>query len=140
MTEEKRKSLHPTSEILVSTYNLLFERKEVSFPIHDRQILALDSIVKTVNAEYFGFVRFPTNKDRAAAYFCFIIKNHPVTDGNKRLAVLWLDIFSNTVGLEIKKYIKLDELAVGVEKEKGIEMERLIQTIKIILFNSENSD
>ena len=68
MTEEKRKLLHPTSEALVQTYSLLFERKEVSFPIHERQVFALDSIVKTVNAEYFGFVRFPANEDKAAAY------------------------------------------------------------------------
>ena len=136
MTEEKRKLLHPTSEILVSTYNVLSERKEVSFPLYDRQILALDSVVKTVNAEYFGFLRFSTNEDKAAAYFCLIIKNHPVTDGNKRLAILWLDIFSNSLELTIDKDIKLDELAVGVEQEKSIEMDKLIQTIKKILFNS----
>ena len=134
MTEEKRKSLHPTSEILVNAYNVLFERNEISFPIHDAQIFALDSIVKTVNAEYFGFTRFPTNEDRAAAYFCFIIKNHPVTDGNKRLAVLWLDTYSNSLGLKINQ-IKLDELAVGVEQVKDIEIEKLIEIIKAILFN-----
>jgi|GEM_PF-1771545 len=134
MTEEKRKLLHPTSEILASTYNLLYERKEVSFPLHDQQIFALDSIVKTVNAEYFGFVRFRTNEDRAAAYFCLIIKNHPVTDGNKRLAVLWLDIFANAVKVKIKESVKLDELAVGVEKA-GFPIERLIRLVKLILFN-----
>ena len=101
MTEEKRKLLHPTSEILVNVYNLLVEQKEVSFPIYDRQIFALDSIVKTINAEYFGFVRFLTNEDKAAAYFCYIIKNHPVTDGNKRLAVLWLDVFANSLELKL---------------------------------------
>src|SRR3989344_1010968 len=132
MTEEKRKLLHPTSEILVNTYNILLERKEVSFQLHDQHIFALDSIVKTVNAEYFGFLRFSTNEDKAAAYFCLIIKNHPVTDGNKRLAILWLDIFSNSLELTIDKDIKLDELAVGVEQEKSIEMDKLIQTIKKI--------
>lgn len=137
MTEEKRKLLHPTSEILASTYNLLYKKGEVSFPIHEGHIFALDSIVKTINAEYFGFVRFPTNEDKAAAYFCYIIKNHPVVDGNKRLAVLWLDIFCNTLGIKINPSIKLDELAVAVEREK-LEMEKLIRTVKIILFGREN--
>ncbi len=140
MTEERRKLFHPTSEILVNVYNLLLERKEISFPIHEEQIFALDSIAKTVNAEYFGFVRFPTNEDKAAAYFCFIIKNHPVTDGNKRLAVLWLDIFCNSVELKINNTVKLDELAVGVEQEKSIEMEKLIQIVKITLFQNEKPD
>jgi len=136
MTEEKKKSLHPTSEVLVDVYKILQDRKEVSFPIHDEQINKLDSIVKTVNAEYFGFVRFPTDRDKASAYFCFIIKDHPVTDGNKRLAVLWLDLFCHERNIPIKENIKLDELAVGVEKTKDIEMGNLINLVEKILFNS----
>ena len=134
MTEEKKKLLHPTSEVLVEAYKTLQSKNEVSFPIHDEQVFKLDSIVKTVNAEYFGFVRFPTNEDKASAYFCFIIKDHPVTDGNKRLAVLWLDIFCQISGIKISEHVKLDELAVGVEQEKGIEMGLLVKLVKIILF------
>ncbi|MDP9249426.1 MAG: Fic family protein [bacterium] len=134
MTEEKKRSLHPTSEVLVEVYKTLEERKDVSFPIHDEQIFKLDSIVKTVNAEYFGFVRFPEDEDKASAYFCFIIKGHPVTDGNKRLAVLWLDMFCHFRGIRINENVRLDELAVGVEKVKDIEMGDLIKLVKVILF------
>lgn len=135
MTEEKRKLLHPTSEVLVEAYKALQEKEEVSFAVHDEQIYKLDSIVKTVNAEYFGFVRFPTDKDKASAYLCFIIKDHPMTDGNKRLAVLWLDIFCQARELKIKEDVKLDELAVGVEKTKDMEIGKLIELVKIILFD-----
>ena len=136
MTEEKRKLLHPTSEVLVNVYKILQEKGEVSFAIHDQQIFNLDIIVKNVYAEYFGFVRFPTDKSKASAYFCFIIKNHPVTDGNKRLAVLWLDVFCHATNLVIKKDIKLDELAVGVEQAKELTIENLIKVVEFVLFET----
>ena len=87
MIEGKNKSLHPISELLSEAYNSLFRKGEVSFPLHDIQVENIDSVVKTVHAEYFGFVRFKTPEEKASAYFCFIIKDHPVVDGNKRLAV-----------------------------------------------------
>jgi fido (protein-threonine AMPylation protein) len=74
-------------------YDRLFAGGEVQFPLHEKQRAAIDTIVKTVNASYFGIIRFPTPEKRAVAYLCYIIKNHPVTDGNKRLAVLWFEVY-----------------------------------------------
>lgn len=134
MTEEKRKSLHPDSKHLVRAYNILQDKGEVTFPVFDEQIFNLDVIAKTVNAKYFGIVRFPTPEHQASAYFCFIIKDHPMTDGNKRLAVLWLEIFSGALNIRINENVKLDVIAVAVEQEKTMQMDNIINTVKNILF------
>lgn len=134
MTEEKKKSLHVISGVLCEAYNLLVEAGQVNFQLHDENIHKIDSIVKTVYAEYFGHVRYPTDHDRAAAFFCLIIKDHPVTDGNKRLATLWLRLYCVTNKIEIDKRIAVDILAVSVEKEKRLSNEHLVPLVKEILF------
>jgi hypothetical protein len=134
MTEEKKKLLHQDSKHLVEVYNILFERKEVSFSLHDSQIFNLDSIAKTVHSQYFGVIRFPSYEEQASAYFCLIIKNHPVTDGNKRLAVLWLEVFSRALKLNLKSRITLDILAVAVEKEKTMDLDSIINIVRKALF------
>lgn len=135
MTEEKKQLLHPISNTLVSVYNILLEKGEVFFPVTDENIDKLDTIAKTVNEQYFDHVRYPTSEDQAAAYFCLIIKDHPMTDGNKRLAVLWLDIFCTALELQLSDQIKLDELAVSVEADKETDVYELSQIMKIIFFS-----
>jgi prophage maintenance system killer protein len=136
MIEEKRQLLHPICAALVKAYNLLQQKGEVSFPVHEEHIQKLDSIVKTVNANYFGKVRFPTEEDRAAAYLCFIIKDHPMTDGNKRLAVLWFEIYCEVFELSIKlpSHITLDELAVAIEQEKGLDIYEIVGLVRVGCF------
>ncbi len=135
MTEEKKQSLHPISEILCETYNTLFLTKEVFFPLQDVHIDKLDTIVKTVYGDYFGTVRFPSLEEKAAAFFCLIIKDHPVVDGNKRLSVLWLQIFCKMNNLTIDtSRIPLDVLAVSVEKTKDLSNDELFSLVKLILF------
>jgi prophage maintenance system killer protein len=106
--------MHPTSKILCEAYKALCKAEGITFTLQERQKEALDSIVKTVNAGYFGIEMYPTQEDRAAAYFCHIIKRHAVTDGNKRLAVLWTDIYSNALNLPLNPKVPFDELAVAV--------------------------
>lgn len=134
MTEEKKKLLHEVSSLLCQAYNVLIENGHVSFPLHDEQIHKIDTVVKTVYADYFGHISYPTEKDRASAFFCLIIKDHVVTDGNKRLATMWLEIYCNTFSLKISNLIPLDELAVSVEAEKELTLQELVQTVKFILF------
>ena len=110
--------MHPISEILCEVYNSLLSKGEVVFPLGDEQKKKLDSVVKTVNAVYFGIARFPSIKMHAVAYLCFIIKDHPVTDGNKRLAVLWFQIFCNTFELKPSLALSMDVLAVSIEATK----------------------
>lgn len=138
MTEEKKQSLHPTSELLCKVYKKLYENKEVFFPLRDDQIEKIDTVVKTVYSDYFGFVRFPTDEDKAVVFFCLLIKDHPVVDGNKRLAVLWLEIFCKALNLKMKlpDDITLDIVAVSVEKSKNIDNDRLFNLVKRVFFNN----
>jgi prophage maintenance system killer protein len=102
--------------------------------LRDKHKEAVDSVVKTVNANYFGVERYPTSIDKAVAYLCLIIKDHPVTDGNKRMAVLWFRVYCNAHELRpnVVSY-SLDELAVSIEKA-DLTMDKLMDVVKRILF------
>ncbi len=130
--------MHPISEILCEIYENLLKKGEVFFPITEEQKQKLDSTVKTVNADYFGYQPYPTPKDKAAAYFVYIIKDHDVTDGNKRLALMWLEIYTEVhkLKLNLPEKVGLDELAVAVENVKTDHHE-LISILKIVLFSGK---
>lgn len=134
MTEEKKTSLHETSVALCKVYEELVVLQQVSFSLTEEGINKIDSIVKTVNSKYFGFERFPTLEDKTAAYFCLIIKDHPVTDGNKRLATLWLQICCDTWQLKLNPTIPIDVLAVSVENQKNIVLYDLVGLVRSALF------
>lgn len=126
--------LHPISELLCAAYSALLQKGEVTFPLHDEQRKNIDSVVKTVLAAYYGAPRYPSPEAQAAAYFYFLIKNHPLTDGNKRLAVLWLDVFCAANGIEIKlpDGVTLDQFAVAVEAMDGSHHEALVITRQLL--------
>jgi prophage maintenance system killer protein len=127
--------MHPISEALCETYAELYRRGQVSFPLHDKQRRALDSIVKTVEAEYFGTARHATHIDKAVAYLCLIIKDHPVTDGNKRLALLWFRVYCILFQLDADPTpYSYDEIAVAIEKNKDVPLDRLIHLVTSLLF------
>lgn len=115
-------------------YNNLFTQGQVSFQLYDDQIEKIDSVVKTVYSSYFGVTRFPSNEERAAAYYCLIIKDHVVTDENKRLATLWLEVYCNALNLPLDTSIPPDELAVSVEADKRLPIAELIAIVARILF------
>ncbi len=136
MTEEKKQSLQPISRNLCEVYNLLYARGEVVFPLQDIHADSLETIVKTVEGIWFGINRFPTPESKASAYFCLIIKDHPVVDGNKRLAVMWLEIYCKILNLKIvlPKGLTLDVLAVTVEQLKDVNNDQLFGLVKKVLF------
>jgi prophage maintenance system killer protein len=121
---------------LCEAYNKLYENGEISFPLQDEHADKIDTIVKTIEGTWFGFSQYPTDKDKAAAFFCFIIKDHPVTDGNKRLSVLWLEIYCKALNLTMHPKITLDELAVSVENDKDITIKELSTIVSIIIFEN----
>lgn len=125
--------MHPISESLWKAYNKLYEEGQVKFPLHQKQKESLDGIVKTVCSEYFGHVPYLDAEIKAAAFMCYIIKDHPVTDGNKRLSVLWVQAWCDVHSLKINDVVSLDELAVGIE-QSPIKMGGLIAIVKSILF------
>jgi hypothetical protein len=132
-TGAKKQFMHPISALLCETYDRLVAAGEVQFPLYEKQRTAIDTMVKTVNASYFGIVRFPTPERRAVAYLCYIIKNHPVTDGNKRLAILWFEVYCEVQRLRPRQDVALDLLAIAIEKT-GATMEVLLDSAYQILF------
>jgi prophage maintenance system killer protein len=66
-------------------------------------------------------------------YLCYIIKNHPLTDGNKRLAVLWFEVYCEAQGLQPRQDVPLDLLAIAIEKASA-SMEDLLDVTYQILF------
>jgi len=129
--------MHPISKALCRAYEELFNRGQVSFPLRDTQRDCIDSVVKTVNANYFGVKRFRTPQERAVAYLCYLIKNHPVIDGNKRLAILWFEVYCEVEELnpDPSPY-GYDELAVGIERA-DMPMHDLLEAVKSILFKKD---
>lgn len=125
--------MHPISESLCRVYNGLYARGEVAFPLHRVQEENIDAVVKTVEARYFGITRYAELRTRAAAYFCYLIKDHPVTDGNKRLAVLWLQVYCEALGLEIDPVWSLDSLAVAIERD-AMSMDELVEIAELAIF------
>ena len=132
--------MHPISSILFKIYDKLLSNQQVFFPLLPEQKEKIDSIVKTVEGKFFEKEHFPTQADKAAAYFYFLIKDHPLTDGNKRMAVLWLEIYCEVVGLTISlpKDITLDQMAVGVEKLQ-LPSDVSVEIIKTFLFLKPNT-
>lgn len=129
--------MHQISKALCEIYAELHKRGHVKFPLHEEQKNRIDTIVKNINGKYFGVEKYSTPEDRAVAYLCFIIKDHPVTDGNKRLALLSFQVYCDVFSLQILKNLPytLDEYAVAIEKSQDLSMDELIKTIKRILFN-----
>ncbi|MDE1919168.1 MAG: Fic family protein [Patescibacteria group bacterium] len=126
--------MHPISELLCRTYSELHKNGQVSFPLRESHKHALDSVVKTVNANYFGIERFPTPRDKAVAYLCLLIKNHPLTDGNKRLALLWFDVYCQVSGLVPREPdFGYDALVVAIE-QAPLKMETLFAFVNRLLF------
>jgi death-on-curing protein len=131
--------MHQESRHLCAAYSYLISTKQVSFVIHETIRAKVDSIVKTVHAEYFGKKLYPTIESKVAAYFYFLVKDHAFTDGNKRMAVLWAETYSeiNGVTINLPSGIGLDMLAVYVEEIKLAHAD-VIHLIEKILFNSSD--
>ena len=138
MTEARKLSLHPNSEILCEIYNSMLDNGDVVFPLGDIHIKGLDSTVKTIEANYYGTERFKTYEEKAAAYFYFIIKDHNLTDGNKRLAVIWLKAYCKAKSIELTNNETLDKIAVSIEDDKS-SIQDQIPLIVNILFKKQKA-
>ncbi len=140
MTEVKKPSLHPISEDLCNKFKELAEREDIRFSLHGEQIDNLDSIVKTVYASYFGYIRYPSNKEKASAFFYYIIKRHPVVEGNKRLAVAWLEYYciATELVITLPPDYTLDGLAVAVESSRYAH-DKIIKALTRILFSGKQT-
>ena len=127
--------MHPISETLCRVYELLLSKGQVSFPLTERNKEALDSIIKTVHGSYFGFDRFPNPEDKATAYLVLVVKGHPLTDGNKRTALLWFQVYCDVEGLKPNEpEFGYDALMVAIEQSDPDKLDDLMKPVQNLLF------
>lgn len=82
----------------------------------------------------FGADLYPDLLDKAAALFASIIANHPFSDGNKRLAVVALDVWLGLNGAELTaSNDEIYDLAVATAERLDREeiVRRLRSTIRL---------
>lgn len=142
MTSERKPFQPVPPNSVCRTYELLHERRLVSFPITLEAKAKIEAIVANITSAYFGKEIYKTTEEKAVAYLYFLIKDHPFTDGNKRTASLTFSVVC-----ELNKLVPqfgngnptLDELAVFIEKIQDQNHHDVIQQIANLLFSSYSS-
>jgi len=111
---------------------LLISRYAVGGPVQVRDIGLLDAAVNRPRAGMFGQEAYPDLLTKAAALLHSLVSNHPLVDGNKRLAWLGTYVFCAKNGVELSPADddafdlvmaiasgELDDLAVIAARLKG---------------------
>jgi death on curing protein len=80
---------------------LRIARAAVGGPIEVRDVGLLESAVHRPRASVLGQDAYPTVLDKAAALLHSLARNHPLVDGNKRLAWLATYVFCAKNGIEL---------------------------------------
>lgn len=98
----------------------------------------LEAVLGNIQQEVFGKKLYPSIGSAAAALFVLIIKDHPFTDGNKRIAVLLTDFYCmlNKVQLTLS-FKEMYSLALLVAEDQKLPFDTLKSQVEAILV--ENS-
>ena len=135
MMKEKKIYQLVTSKSICHAYELLQNKKLVSFPLTIEGERKVEAIVANINNTYFGKEIYNTDGEKAVAYLYFLIKDHPFTDGNKRTASLVFEVVCDINDLTPNfKEFTLDQLAVFIEKVKESNHQEVIKSISSLLF------
>jgi prophage maintenance system killer protein len=136
MIREKKIFRQLTSKDVCQIYELLHERKLVSFPLTKENENKIDSLVANIVNSHYGEEFYLSIEQKAIAYLYFIIKDHAFIDGNKRTAVLTFKILCDLNNLELKHpELALDSLAVFIERIKnGIDHQEVILALTKLMF------
>ena len=134
MTQVKKIFRPPTSSNVCEIYELLREEGLIAFPLTQEAKNKVDSLVANITGVYFGIEPYPSPEEKAVAYLYFLIKDHPFTDGNKRTATLTFYVICRVNKLERDRSIKMDELAVAIEKLEEVDPHAAIALITSALF------
>lgn len=88
-----------SKEQVIKIHSMLIEQTGGSDGIRDDGLLesALNAPFQTFDGEYI----YKTIKAKASKLGYFLIKNHPLIDGNKRIGILVMMIFLEINGIEI---------------------------------------
>jgi death on curing protein len=86
---------------LTTEQALRIARRAVGGPVHLRDIGLLDAAVHRPRASILGQDAYPDLMTKAAALLHSLARNHPLVDGNKRLAWLATYVFLAKNGVEL---------------------------------------
>ncbi|MEZ4156354.1 MAG: Fic family protein [Candidatus Paceibacterota bacterium] len=94
----------------------------------------IEATITSVVNVYFGQDNYPSTKEKAVALLYFFIKNHPFTDGNKRVAITTFSIICerNELAPNTEEF-PLDEIAVFILESKQNHTD-LIKLLAKVLF------
>lgn len=135
MTQEKKIFQSITSKGVYRVYELLYSKNLVSFVLTDESRGKIDALVANVDGSYFGKDIYETAELKATAYLYFIIKNHPLIDGNKRTAVLVFEVVCELNNLNPNyKDFNLDAIAVFIEKIQEKDHQLVIDKLSKAIF------
>ena len=101
----------------------------------------LEAILGNLKQTVFGEEAYPTLEKKAAHLLYFIIKNHPLTDGNKRsAALLFVEFLDRNQALmrngeSIINDVGLAALALLIAESDPSQKELMIRLIENMLFN-----
>lgn len=86
-------------EVILYFYDQLIQTYGGRYGVRDEKLL--DSALEQPKATYEGKYLHGTLMEMAAAYGYHLCNNHPFVDGNKRIALVAMDVFLQRNGFEI---------------------------------------
>lgn len=90
------------THFLTTEQTLVIARYAVGGPVQIRDLGLLDAAVHRPRARMFGQEAYPNVLTKAAALLHSLAANHPLVDGNKRLAWLATYVFCAKNGIELE--------------------------------------
>lgn len=99
--EHKELSYKDALKIINSLKTNLFEKSEASVLFGNERDHGLDSILGNIEQSFGGEYLYKSIEEKAAHLLYFVIKDHPFTDGNKRIGCLMFLVYLNLQGIEI---------------------------------------
>ncbi len=110
-------------ELILYFYEQLLQTYGGTYGIRDEKLL--DSSLEQAKATYDGDFLHDTLMKMAAAYGYHLCNNHPYIDGNKRIALVAMDVFLQRNGFEIiasekETYKIMIQLSSGLLSKKDL--------------------
>ena len=75
--------------------------EETGTPSDLRDLGLLESALESAFHTFDGIELYPTKEEKAARIACSLIRNHPFTDGNKRIGMYFLITFLDVNGIAL---------------------------------------
>ena len=131
-----------TVKISISSYLALYENavflyKDIDEPIpeiNDKSIDKISYILEVPFQNVFGKVAYWGFYKKASVLFYLMIKNHPLENGNKRLACMSLALFYTLNKRELKiSDIQMYELSIKVAESEASNSDKMIDYVKSYL-------